>query len=246
MRIAGSATYLLERARRRTTRGAALILSGMLAVPAGFIASQQVGATANVGGAALFLGLAGFLVGTLQMLAGVYDRRASGGEAPVVTQLRARLGDDFTYLRHVSIPPHGVPADGILVGPGGVLVLAIRALAGEYVVRGHDWYFLEADGTERPLGRSPTWEVTRPLRALQRSLQEGGLPPVPVHGAVVLVHGTLRSAELPGSAIVPVDRIATYVDYLQQGQAVAPEVLESVVAYLEPHIEGRTTRPRAT
>jgi hypothetical protein len=174
-----------------------------------------------------------------QVLAAGRDRAASVGEGPVVSQLRARLGDEYTYLRRVTIPHRGAEADGILLGPSGALVLAIRALEGRYVVRGNDWYTVRNDGVERPLGRSPTWEVARPVRALQRAIQEEGLPKVPVQGAVVLAEGILEEASRPGTAVVPLDRLGAFIDYLHQGEASDAQAVRLLTAFLEPYAGGR-------
>lgn len=239
MRIAGSATFLVDRARRRVQRGVVLVVLGSIAVVTGFAASQQPAALASLAGnVAVFVGLGSLLVGAQQLASAGRDRQASLGEDPVVTQLRVRLSDDYYYLRRVTIPEHGVEADGIVLGPNGALVLAIRALSGRYFVRGNDWFIVDGDGAEHLWNRSPTWELARPMRALQRAIQEQGLPPVPVQGAVVLVQGELVDAIRPAAAVVPVERIATYVDYLRVGDGAPPDALQRLAAYLEPHAAG--------
>ncbi|MGH2354188.1 MAG: nuclease-related domain-containing protein [Chloroflexota bacterium] len=244
MRIAGSATFLADRARRRVTRGGLLMAAGVVFLVIAVLAAQGSDGSGSTGATSLpvFLGLGSLLVGTLQLLAGSRDRQASAGEAPVVTQLGARLDDDYCYLHHVALPQHGVEADGILIGPSGALVLAIRAIAGQYVVRGNDWFTVDAAGTERPWSRSPTWELARPMFALQRIVQEQGFGQVPVHGAVVLVQGQLVEADRPGAAVVPVERIASYADYLRQGETAPREMVEALIAYLEPHAGGHDRR----
>jgi hypothetical protein len=218
-----------------------LVVAGLAAVAAGFFASQEGGLppVAFLGSLGVFAGLGAVLVGVQHVLAAGRDRAASVGEGPVVSQLRARLGDEYTYLRRVTIPHRGAEADGILLGPSGALVLAIRALEGRYVVRGNDWYTVRNDGVERPLGRSPTWEVARPVRALQRAIQEEGLPKVAVQGAVVLAEGILEEASRPGTAVVPLDRFGAFVDYLRQGEASDVEAVRLLTAFLEPFAGGR-------
>jgi hypothetical protein len=212
-----------------------VLVGGFLAGRQG---SQQL--TTAVGDLGVFVGLGSILLGLQQFMAAARDRERSVGEAPVVTQLRARLGDDFTYLRRVSVPQHGVEADGILVGPSGALVLAIRTLPGSYVVRGNDWFAVGGNGDERPLSQSPTWELARPMRSLQRAMQEHGLEPVPLQGAVVLVGGRLLSADRPGMAVVPVDRIAAYVEYLRQGTPAPGVAIAGLIDFLEPYVGGYT------
>jgi hypothetical protein len=152
----------------------------------------------------------------------------------VLAQLSARLSDDYLYLRHVLIPGRQVEADGILFGPHGALVLALRAMSGSFRVRGHDWYAVMDDGSERSWDNSPTWQLVRPLRALERFAKEEGLGDVPIQSAVVLVNARLLDASLPGAAVVPVDRIATYVDYLKNGAVASQRSVQALATALTP------------
>jgi hypothetical protein len=217
-----------------------LLGGGALAAAAGFVVSQQSGTPGLVtaGSAADFGGLGAALVGGMQLLAASRDQRASAGEGPVVTQLQARLGDDYTYLRRVTIPHHAVEADGVLVGPGGALVLAIRELDGDFAVRGDDWFRVGPDGAQRSWDRSPTWELARPMRALLRAMQEEGLPAVPIRGAVVLSRGRLVEAVRPSAAVVPLDRIGRFVDYLRDSERAPPAAVDRLLDFLEPHAGG--------
>ena len=240
MRTIGSATYLRDRARRRLARGLWLLIAGAAVVVAGFVSAQGPGARslAWLGGLPVFFCLASVLVGALQLIAAARDREAVVGEVPVVAQLKARFGDEYVYLYRVTIPGRGAEADGILLGPHGALVLAIRAAHGQLVVRGDDWFTQEASGERRLWARSPTWQVVRPVRALERLGQEEGLGRVPVQGAVVLAQARLLEAEQPAVAVVPADRIATYVQYLRPETAVAPDLVERLVEALAPHAGG--------
>jgi hypothetical protein len=240
VRTVGSATYLRDRARRRLSRGLLLVLAGAALFATGLVAAQASGSgdVSWPGGMPVFLGMGGALLGVLQLLAAGRDRQASVGEAPVHHQLAARLGNEFVYLRRVTLPRYHAEADGILLGPHGALVLAIRALSGQYAVRGDDWYVVDAGGGERLWSRSPTWEVARPVRAMQRLAQEEGLGQVPVLGAVVLVHARLVSAEQPAAAVVPVERVATYVDYLRPADPVPDVLVGRLASVLEPHAGG--------
>jgi hypothetical protein len=245
VRIAGSTTFLADRARRRARRGVGLAVGGVSALVVGFILNQQFpdtifGWTGDLG---VFFGLGAVVLGAQQWFAAARDRGLSAGEAPVVNQLSARLSDDYYYLRRVSIPRRNAEADGILLGPAGVLVLAIRALDGRYVVRENDWFQIQDDGHERQWNRSPTWEVARPVRALVRAMQEQGIPKVPIQGAVVLSQGQLEQASRPGAAVVPVERIGNFVDYLRQSESADPEAMRRLAEFLVPYAGGNSRRP---
>lgn len=249
MRIVGSASYVEDRARRRVWRGGLFVVAGAVLLIAGVISTQsQEGSPAGwAGSASTFLGLGGLLVGALQIVRSGREQQASAGEAPVIAQLSARFGDEYVYLRRVAVPGHLAEADGVLLGPHGALVLAIRAVSGQFIVRGDDWFMVDAAGEERPWNRSPTWELARPLRVLQRAAEEEGLGKVRVQGAVILVQARLVNAERPSMAVVPVDRIATYVDYLRPPE---PEqetalLIEQLIHHLEPYAGGQAPRPRA-
>jgi hypothetical protein len=186
-----------------------------------------------------FFGLGALLIGSLRIFSSRRDVATIAGEGPVARQLAARLGDDYVYLRHVALRSRGAEADGVLLGPHGALVLAIRALSGTFLVRGHDWYALDEAGHERAFNRSPSWELVRMQRAVERALKEDGAGDVPVQGAVVLVRGTLDDAELPGTAIVPVDRIGSFVEYLRPAELPPAEPIRLAIDILEPHVDGR-------
>jgi hypothetical protein len=234
--------YLGQRARRRLSRGLLLLALGLTLVIAGFLSTQgpSAGSLAWLGGLPVFLGFGGTLVGALQLLAASRDRDAMAGEAPVVGQLRARFGDEYAYLYRVRMPHGGAEADGILLGPHGALVVAIRAMSQRLAVRGDDWFSVDAGGGRRPLGRSPTWELARPLRSMQRLVRTEGLGNFPVQGAVVLVEARLIEAEQPSVAVVPLDRIATYVEYLRTSatEVVPPELVERLLEALQPRVGG--------
>ena len=245
VRIVGSATFLQERARRRLVTGTVLASVGAIVFVVSLgIAEMAAELPPILGSFPSFLGLGALLVGGLRVLSARRDAATIAGEGPVVAQLSARLNDDYVYLRHVALRSRGAEADGVLLGPHGALVLAIRALAGEFTVRGHDRFVLDDDGDERSFDRSPSWELVRTQRAVERVLKEHGLGEVPVQGAVVLVRGTLGDADLPGTAIVPVERIGSFVDYLRPEELPSPEPIRRAIEALEPHVDGQRRAPR--
>ena len=212
MRIVGSAGYLQDRARRRGSRALFLFIGGIVVVAASFIAAQSPSASALLSGFPAFIGLGAILVGVLQVSAARRDADAAGAEGPLLAQLGARLSDDYLYLRRVALPGQNAEAEAVLLGPHGALVLGLHDRPGVYTVRGDDWF---QDGPGQPLRESPSWRLMRPLRTLQRLAREEELVEVPVTGAVVLSRGELAGAERPSVAVVPVSRIASYVEYLK-------------------------------
>ena len=244
VRIVGSATFLQERARRRLATGTVLASIGAVVFLVSLaIAEMSAELSTILASLPSFFGLGAMLVGGLRILSARRDAATIAGEGPVVAQLSARLNDDYVYLRHVALRSRGAEADGVLLGPHGALVLAIRALVGEFTVRGHDWYVVD-EGGERSFNRSPSWELVRMQQAVERVLKEHGLGEVPVQGAVVLVRGTLRDADLPGTAIVPVDRIGNFVDYLRPEELPPAEPIRRAIEALEPHVDGQRHVPR--
>jgi hypothetical protein len=241
VRIVGSATYLQDRARRRLSTGVLLVGIGGTLFLLGLLIAEMAGPDIGPGLSALpcFVGLGAAVIGSLRVLSARRDAATIAGEPPVLNQLAARLNDDYVYLRHVALGSRGAEADGIVVGPHGLLVLAIRALEGTFVVRDHTWTSIDEHGDERTFDRSPTWELIRALQAVQRAMKEGGLGDVPVQGAVVLVRGKLDDAELPGTAIVPVDRIGSFLDYLRPEELPPAEPIRQAIELLERHVDGR-------
>ena len=230
MRIVGSVGYLRDRARKRGSRALFLFIAGIVIVAASFVAAQAPGASALLSGFPAFVGFGSILLGVLQASAARRDADAAGAEGPLLTQLRARLSDDYLYLHRVTLPGQNTEAEAVLLGPHGALVLGVHARPGTYTVRGDDWFegTSPAEGGEA-LRESPSWRLARPLRALQRIAREEGFIELPVNGAVVLARGELAGAERPSVAVVPVSRIASYVEYLKAEDA---EVLREPVQLL--------------
>ena len=211
MRIVGSAGFLRERARRRGTMGLFLIISGLVVVVIGIVAAQTPGATALVSGFPTFIGFGACVIGVLFAARARRDAEGAAAEVPLLTQLSARLSDDYLYLRKVSLPGQNSEADGVLLGPHGALVVGLHGEAGTFTVKGDDWF----GPSDAQLRHSPSWRLTRPLRRLQKLVREEGMPDLPVNGAVVLAVGELAAAEKPSVAVVPVSKIASYVEYLR-------------------------------
>jgi hypothetical protein len=241
VRITGSATYLRDRARKRGGRSLFLTVAGVVLIVAGFAAAQTQQSSALLSGFPGFLGFGALLFGFLQASAGRRDAEAANAEAPVLNQLSARLSDDYLYLRGVRLPGQRLEADVIVLGPHGALVLGLFGAPGSFTVRRDDWF--EDGGSLRD---SPSWALTRRLRTLQRLAREEGLTEIPVHGAVVLVRGELVNAEQPSVAVVPLNRIASYVEHLRPADAEAlKEPVQTLAAALEPYAAGGSGR-RAT
>lgn len=239
VRIVGGSTDFQERARRRSVRGALLAGGGAALLVLSLVATEVLGEAASwLGATAAFFGLGAILIGTLRFFAARREGERAAAEQPLIAQLRGALDARYVYLRRVIVPGHRVEAEGILLGPHGAVVLAMRALPGDLRVQGHDWFRLDAGGAEHPLDRSPSWELMRPLRSLERVLQEHGLGDIPVQGAVVLVEGTLVEADRPGTAIVPLDRMARYLDYLRSQQTISERQLARLLELLEPQAGG--------
>jgi hypothetical protein len=244
VRIIGATSFLHERARKRAIRGAMLIIAG-IALVLTFFFQATVGNSGFMGGLPAFLGMGALVVGWRQMLAAKSDRESAAGEGPVATQLSARLGEEYLYLRRVSLPGQGLEADGILLGPHGALVLGIVVMQGKVIVRGDDWFTLDSVGHEQPLRHSPTWQLMRRVRGLQRILLHEGTGKIPVQGAVVLLEGELKEADRPGLAVVPLHRIASYVDYLRQEGSEDTDALRSAVQQLAKILIAAAARTQA-
>lgn len=234
-----------DRAQRRFRWGLALLVLGIGAFGSA-VATAIYAPETGVGllsYAPVTLGIGSLLVGTLQFLAGSRDQQASPGDRPVLAGLRARAGDEYTYLCHVSIPGHRADAHGLLVGPHGVLVITVMYARGLFAVQEHEWRVTANDGSGRLSDRSPTWELMRPLRAMQRVVEELGLGQIKVQGAVVLVGGELVTAERPAAAIVPVARLPEYVEYLRPETPINAQITDALVEALAP-FAGGNRRPR--
>lgn len=214
-----------------------MIVGGLLVVLALFAAQVTV-QSPLVSGIPAFFGFGALLVGYQRASAARRDATAAAAESPVLTQLSARLSDDYLLLRRVALPGQGLEADAILLGPHGALVMGVHAEAGSFTVRGDDWF--TAGGTSgaasdhvgeamQQMRESPSWALTRRVRTVQRIVRQHDLMDLPIHAAVVLARGELAAADQPSVAVVPIGRIASYVEFLR---APDPELLRDQVTQL--------------
>jgi hypothetical protein len=262
VRIAGSVDYLQTRGRRRAATALTLVLSGIVLVVLGFVTTQ----TSSAGVLSSILALSGFgalVMGTIQAGAARRDAEAAAAEGPLLVQLQARLSDDYLFVRRVKLPAANTEVDAVLLGPHGVLVLGLYSKHGVFGVRADDWFEIEGRRPEvtssageitggvagnleqladaKPLRESPTWALTRSVRAMQRIAREEGLVDLPVHGAVVLSRGVLAVADRPSLAVVPLARIASYVEYLRPED---PEAVRAAVIQLGDVLTAHVERER--
>lgn len=231
VQLVGSASYLQTRARRRLARGTQLLVAGAMMLVVGIGVAELVDPSSFFAGFPVFLGLGGILLGALQMAGAGRDSRSALVEGPAVAALTKACDDTYLLFMHVNLPRSN-HAEAILLGPHGALALGFQDATGDVIVRRHDWFTSGANGEERAWPRSPSWIVSRPIRAVQRLALEQALPDVPVSGAVVLVSGTLKEADEPGVAVVPKDRLAAYLQYLREQRNADQEQVERLAETL--------------
>ena len=64
----------------------------------------------------------------------------SPGERKLIQTLTSQLDDTYTLFRGVLLPRATDTIDAVLVGPSGVLVIAVYEYEGTYACEGDEWF----------------------------------------------------------------------------------------------------------
>lgn len=101
-------------------------------------------------------------------------RSGKEGEDAVVERLRTTLDNQWTIFRNIQLPNHNDDLDVVLVGPGGVWVLEIKAYSGTVRVENQIWEHQVKGGWKR-LGGNPSKQAVRNSANLNDFLKRQGL-----------------------------------------------------------------------
>ena len=125
-----------------------------------------------------------------------YWAKGRDGENLLGAVLGRWLGDEYVLLRNVTppAPNHaGGDIDAVLLGPLGVIVFEVKAWRGEFLARGHDWFYRRRPYDDwEPARANPTRQALRNVERVKRALQRAGLRSIPVRGVVAVASADMR------------------------------------------------------
>lgn len=101
-------------------------------------------------------------------------RQGRTGERMVIELLRTTLDNQWTIFRNLQLPGRKDDSDIVLVGPGGVWVLEVKAFRETVRVANGTWERQTKRGWKR-LDRNPSKQATDNAVRLNRFLQEQGI-----------------------------------------------------------------------
>lgn len=126
-------------------------------------------------------------------------RAGREGEEATLEKLRAALDNRWTIFRSLQLPGRKDDCDLILVGPGGVWLLEVKAYRGTIRVQGKQWERQTTQGWAA-LDENPSQQVSRMAVRLNDFLQRQGINRW-VETAIVLAEpqpiSNLESSEIP-------------------------------------------------
>src|SRR5690606_14065629 len=114
------------------------------------------------------------------------DHQLRRAEA-LVALLSTTLGDDYTLILHPQLPVRDLERlDGILVGPGGVRILTVRAWHGRYRVRARSWdYDTHTRHGWIKCRTNPSTDATALMFGVNRWAEMMALPEINLRPAIV-------------------------------------------------------------
>jgi hypothetical protein len=154
-----------------------------------------------------------------------------------------------------------LPANHVLVGPSGVMVLAVRSDRGKVTVQGDRWRepfnvgrFFTVFAREG-VG-NPALELEDQMRKLRALIEQAPLPKgenaaaVPIEPVAIFLNPEMQiTLENPSVAVLRADQLKDYVRRRTREVKVSPATMRAVSDYLASHSEHQgvmTTAPAAT
>lgn len=199
--------------------------------------------------------LAGFSVRQTERLSDEAQHYRVGrwGEESSLDALRNLLTDDWTIIRNFVLPRRvGGDIDLVLVGPGGIWALEVKAYTGTIRNIGDTWERQYKKGWRR-LNTNPGTQARRNAANLKTFLAQQGLPVSWVEPAVIWAGdeadgdeaGTLTLKD-PATRVWRTRNLIEDSEELHQPQRrLAPEQVEAILSVLRQAIEDSRREERA-
>jgi len=166
------------------------------------------------------------------------------GEDAVVDGLRTALDHRWTVFRNLQLPGSKADLDLVLVGPGGVWVVEVKAYTPPHRVQ-HGVWQIRRRGTWRPASDNPTAQVQGNARRLRQFLQTGGVNVRWVDAAVALARPqpveNFLGTQPPVWLLPTLER---QVVQLRPGQPIPPADLATIAGLLRRQADQQRARER--
>ena len=101
--------------------------------------------------------------------------KGRAGEEALTDFLREHLNGDWTLHRNLVLPDGKGDMDGVLLGPGGLFVLEVKAWTGAYRVTGTRWYKRTPSGRWCSVSSSPSRQALANAKRLEAWLTAQGI-----------------------------------------------------------------------
>ena len=247
--VINGSRYLVEQAEDTTLQGAAAGGVGIASLL--WVLQILLSSAVTAAGKGVFA-----LQGTIWVIGSVavalyYFRRAfrygggRQGEDAVVDGLRTALDHRWTVFRNLQLPGSKADLDLVLVGPGGVWVVEVKAYTPPHRIQ-HGVWQIRRRGSWQPARENPVVQVQGNARRLRHFLQTGGVNVRWVDAAIALARP--QPVENFLGAHPPVWLLPTLerqVGQLRPGQPIPPADLVTIVGLLRRQADQQRARERS-
>ncbi|MBU0495540.1 MAG: NERD domain-containing protein [Chloroflexi bacterium] len=171
------------------------------------------------------------------------------GEHELARVLGLELDDTYTLLRGLTLPRATDVIDAVLVGPFGVLVMALFEYEGCYACDGDSWFHSPDDGQSwRTSIENPIKQALYDHIQVKAHLDHAGLRDVPLEQAVVFPSANTRVVSRdPAAPLLDLDQLQQHVRQLRDQTYLSATQVAGVVRALGPGVVAQpapsTTRP---
>jgi hypothetical protein len=93
----------------------------------------------------------------------------------IIDQLNRLFEKGFVLIRNLTLPGSEITVPIILIGAGGVYVIHVTHLRGQYEAKGDQWNKIDNSGRSQPAPINLMSRITRLAKALERYLQIQGI-----------------------------------------------------------------------
>jgi len=172
------------------------------------------------------------------------DPADSPGARKLIQTLARELDDTYTLFRGLLLPRADDAIDAVLVGPSGVLVMAIHEHTGLYACDGSEWFHSPDGGRSwEPGPENPAKRVLYNQRQLEAHLEREGVRDVRFEQAVICPNPkTQLVSQQPAVRLFDLGDLRGHAHRLAGQAYLTPAKIDDVVAVLQQTIRIASAR----
>lgn len=166
------------------------------------------------------------------------------GERNLIQSLVKELDDAYVLFRRVLLPRATEPIDAVLVGPCGILIMAIFNRKGTYACDGDEWFHSSDDGQSwQTADDNPIKRVLYDHIQLKAYLDREGVRGMPFENAVVCPNArTQLIPQQPATLLLDQKELQRFARKLTGQTYLTQSQVDTVVGVLKKGIQSTSSR----